>query len=157
MRSKLLKAFIGFMALFIVLAVAETSSAQIYRNHRRGSGVSKQQIKQLLKRIENRSDRFKNALDKSLDRSRLDGTRAEDNINERAKELERATDDLRSKYDRNDTHAENSDGVRRVIAAARVVNRIMLRRNFGSQIESTWVRLRGEINALGRLYRLGAI
>ena len=154
MRNKLLKAFAAFMALFIVLAVAETGSAQVRRYNR---GVSKQQVERLLERIEEQSDKFSNALNKSLDRSRLDGSRSEDNIADRARDLENATDELRREFDHNDTRRENAAEVRKVINSARAVNRIMVRRKFSQRAESTWVTLRGEINALARLYRLGVI
>lgn len=154
MRNIFLKTFAVFMTLFIVLAVAETSSAQVRRYNR---GVSKQQVERLLERIEERSDHFSNALNKSLDRSRLDGSRAEDNIADRAKDLENATDELRREFDHHDSHAENAPEVRKVINSARVVNRIMIRRNFSQRAESSWVTLRSEINALAKLYRIGAI
>lgn len=154
MRNKFLKTFVAFMALFVVLAVAETASAQTRRYN---SGVSKQAVENLLKRIEERSDRFTKALNKSLDRSRLDGTRAEANIAARSRELENATDELRREFDHNDTRRENAAEVQKVINSARVVNRIMIRRNFSPQVESTWVNLRSEINSLAKLYRIGAI
>ncbi len=154
MKNNLLRAFAAFMALFIVLAVAETSSAQTRRYNNR---VSKQQVERLLERIEERSDKFSNALNKSLDRSRIDGTRAEDNITARARDLENATDELRREFDHHDSHAENSAEVRKVINAAKVVNRIMVRRNFSRQTEVSWVNLRNEINTLARLFRMGAI
>ena len=154
MRNIFLKTFAVFMTLFIVLAVAETSSAQVRRYNR---GVSKQQVERLLERIEERSDHFSNALNKSLDRSRLDGSRAEDNITARARDLENATDELRREFDHHDSHAENAPEVRKVINSARAVNRIMIRRNFSQRAESSWVTLRSEINALAKLYRIGAI
>ncbi len=141
------------MALFIVLAFVESASAQ----NRRVRYVSKQQVENLLERIEERSDHFSNQLNKSLDRSRINGSRAEDNITVRARDLENATDELRREYDHRDSHAENSPEVRRVFTTARAVNRIMVRRKFSRQAEQSWVRLRGEINALARLFRAGAI
>ena len=155
MRNKLLKTFAAFAVMFIVLAFAQTSSAQTRRSNR--VRVSKQQVEQLLERIEERSDHFSNSLNKSLDRSRIDGSRAEDNITARARDLENATDELRREFDHHDSHMENAPEVRKVINAARVVNGIMVRRNFSRQTEQSWVRLRGEINTLARLFRIGAI
>ena len=153
MKNNLAKIFAGFMALFIILVFAESGSAQ----NRRGRFVSKQQVENLLERIEERSDRFSNQLNKSLDRSRLDGARAEDNITAQVRNLENATDELRREYDHRDSHAENSPEVQRVLSAARAVNRIMLRRSFSRQAEQSWVALRTEINSLGRLFRQRAI
>ena len=118
---------------------------------------SKQQLEQLLERIEERTDTFSNQLNKSLDRSRLDGSRVEDGIAERYRDLENATDELRREFDHNDTRGETSANVRSVLSAASVVDRLMRARNFGGITESTWVRLRSEINALARIYGLAAV
>lgn len=155
MKNNLLKISVAFVAMFIVLVSAQMGNAQTRRVRVRV--ITKQQVEQLLERIEERTDHFSNALNKSLDRSRLDGSRAEDNITARVKDLENATDELRREYDHHDTHAENSPEVRRVFNAGRTVNRIMLRRRFSRPVEASWVRLRSEINNLGRLFRLGAI
>lgn len=154
MKNKFLKIFAAFMAMFIVLALADTGSAQTRRGVRR---ISKQQVEQLLERIEERSDRFANQVNKSLDRSRLDGGGTEDRITERVSELENASDELRREFDHNDTRAENVAEVRKVINAATLVNRIMVRRNFSRQAETSWVNLRAEINALARIYGTAAV
>jgi hypothetical protein len=154
MKNYLLKTCLVFMALFTVLTFSQTGDAQVRRNRQR---VSKQQVEDLLKRIEERSDKFTNALNKSLDRSRLDGSRSEDNIVVIARRLENATDELRREFDHHDSHAENAAEVRKVINSARAVNRIMTRRSFSRQAENSWVNLRSEINALAALYRIGAI
>jgi tetrahydromethanopterin S-methyltransferase subunit B len=139
--------------MFIVLLVADTANAQT----RRGRAVSKQQMEQLLERIEERTDKFSNQLNKSLDRSRLDGSRTEDNIAERASELENATDELRREFDHNDTRRENRPEARKILRAATLVNRIMNRRNFSRQAENSWITLRAELNALARIYGLPTV
>lgn len=154
MRNYLLKFCAAFVMTVAVLILGDTTNAQTRRYNR---GVSKQQVERLLERIEERSDHFSNQLNKSLDRSRLDGSRSEDNITALVRSLENATDELRREFDHRDSHAENAAEVRKVINSARAVNRIMVRRNFSRQSESSWVRLRNEINTLGRLYRIGAI
>lgn len=153
MKNKLTKIFISFMAMFIVLLAADTGNAQI----RRGRAVSKQQVEQLLERIEERTDHFSNQLNKSLDRSRLDGGKTEDGIADRAKDLENASDELRREFDFNDTRGETKINARKVLNTATAVNRIMSRRNFSRLSENSWVSLRSEINALARIYGLPAV
>ena len=153
MKNNLLKICAVFMAMFIVLLVADTANAQT----RRGRAISKQQMEQLLERIEERTDKFSNQLNKSLDRSRLDGSRTEDNIAERASELENATDELRREFDHNDTRGENRPEARKILRAATLVNRIMNRRNFSRQAENSWITLRAELNALARIYGLPTV
>lgn len=153
MKNKFTKLFLSLAAMLIVLFAADSSNAQM----RRMRGVSKQQIEDSLKRIEEKTDHFSNQLNKSLDRSRLDGGKTEDNIADRAKDLENATDELRREFDFSDTRGETRQNVRKVLSAATAVNRIMTRRNFSRQSENSWVNLRAEINALARFYSLPAI
>ncbi len=154
MRNNVSKLFVGLAAFLMIAALADTSYAQ---RRARGTVYSKQQVEQLLERIEERSDAFSNQLNKSLDRSRLDGSVAEDNITERVSELENATDELRREYDHNDTQRENKPEARNILNTATEVNRIMLRRNFNRQTENSWVRLRAELNALAAIYGLPAV
>lgn len=153
MKNYLLNLCIASMAMFVVLILADTVNAQTRRYNR----VSKQQMEQLLERIEERSDAFSNQLNKSLDRSRIDGGRTEDLIAERAADLENATDELRREFDHRDTRGENLAETRKILNAAVAVNQIMNRRNFSRQAETTWVRLRTELNALAKIYGLRAI
>ncbi len=154
MRNNILKLFAGLAALLMIAALADTNYAQ-----RRGRRVaySQQQVEQLLERIEERSDHFSNQLNKSLDRSRLDGSNTEDAITERVRELENATDELRREYDHNDTRGENRPEARNILNIATEVNRIMLRRNFSRQAENSWITLRNELNTLARIYALPAV
>lgn len=153
MKNKFIKIFAFLMAMFVVLIAADTGNAQV----RRGRAISKQQMEQLLERIEERTDAFSSQLNKSLDRSRLDGGRTEDNIAERASELENATDELRREFDHNDTRAENRAEAQKILRAATLVNRIMNRRNFSRQAENSWVRLRTELNVLAGVYGLSTV
>jgi tetrahydromethanopterin S-methyltransferase subunit B len=154
MRNNISKYFVSLAAFLMIAALSDTSYAQ---RRARGTVYSKQQVEQLLERIEERSDAFSNQLNKSLDRSHLDGTRAEDNITERVSELENATDELRREYDHNDTRRENRPEARNILNTATEINRIMLRRNFNRQTENSWVRLRTELNALATIYNLPAV
>jgi archaellum component FlaC len=154
MRNNISKLFAVLAALFITAALADTNYAQ--RNVRRAV-YSQQQVEQLLERIEERTDAFSNQLNKSLDRSRLDGTRTEDNIAERVSELENATDELRREYDHNDTRGENRPEARKILNTATEVNRIMNLRTFSRQAENSWIRLRTELNTLAGVFGLPAV
>jgi hypothetical protein len=155
MKNNFLKIAAVFMAMFFILTTADTGNAQTRRA--RALGASKQQIENLLERIEERTDHFSNQLNKSLDRSRLDGGKTEDNIADRAKDLENASDELRREFDFGDTRGETRINVRKVLSTATAVNRIMNRRNFSRQAENSWINLRAELNSLARIYGLQAI
>jgi archaellum component FlaC len=154
MKNNLSKIFAVLAAFLVIAALADTNYAQ--RRVQRAV-YSRQQVEQLLERIEERTDAFSNQLNKSLDRSRLDGTRSEDNIAERVSELENATDELRREYDHNDTRGENRPEAQKILNTATEVNRIMNIRNFSNQAENSWVRLRMELNTLARVYGLPSV
>ena len=154
MKNNMSKLFAGLAAFIIIAALADTNYAQ--RKVRRAV-YSQQQVEQLLERIEEQSDAFSNQINKSLDKSRLDGTMSEDNITARVSELESATDELRREYDHNDSRGENRPEARVILNTATEVNRIMNIRNFSRQAENSWVRLRMELNTLARIYGLPAV
>jgi len=155
MNKNFLKLFTGLAALIVVLALADASYAQ--RRRARGNNYTKAQVEQIIGRVEERVDNFVGRLDKSLDNSRLDGTRQEDNINSRAKDLEGATDELRREFDRRDRWVENKDEVRKCLNIATDINRVMNSRKFNKQTEGNWERVRYELNTLAKVYNLPTV
>ncbi len=155
MRKKIYGSLTILSVFLAILMLTDTSFAQ--RRRTRTVSYSKGQIEQILKRIEEKTDRFTKVFDESLDDSRLNGSRAEDNYTDLAKNLENQTDELRREFNRNDSYAENTPNVRSVVNAATDVDRIMKRRNFGRQTENLWLGLRADINSLARIYRVPAI
>lgn len=154
MKKSFLKLFITFSAFMLIFTVADTANAQ---RRARGRNYTKAQVDRIIKNVEERSDRFVSQFDKSLDRSRLDGTKREDNLDERAKDLETATDELRREFDRRDTWIENKDEVRCCLNIAADINVVMQKRKFGSATESNWANLRAELNTLAKVYNLPVI
>lgn len=120
----------------------------------RGRVYTNADVERIIKRVEDRSDSFKNLVDKSLDRSALDGTRREDNINEQVKQLEKALDALRSEYSRHDRWLETRHHVERVMSEAEDVNAIVRRHVLRPVIEREWAFLRADINRLAGVYDL---
>ncbi len=155
MRKKFYGSLTILSVFLAILMLTDTSFAQ--RRRTRTVSYSKGQVEQILKRIEEKADRFTKVFDESLDDSRLDETRIEENYTDRARNLENETDELRREFNRSDSYAENAPNVRSVVNAATDVDRIMRRRNFGRQTENLWLSLRADINSLARIYRVPAI
>ena len=152
MNKNLLKIFTGLAALLIVLGLADASYAQ-----RRGREYTKGQVDRIIKNVETRVDGFVKQFDSSLDRTRLDGTRREDNLNQKAKDLESATDELRRDFDRSDRWIENKDEVQRCLDIAADINVVVQRRRLGRGTENNWANVRRELNALAQVYNLPGI
>lgn len=152
MNGKFLKLFAGLAALIMVLVLADASFAQ---RRARGRSYTKAQVETIIGRVEERVDNFVGRIDNALDNNkRLDGTQREDNINDRAGDLERATDELRREFDRNDAWIENKDEVRQCLNIANDINVVMKRRNFNRETEANWERVRYELNTLAKVYNL---
>ena len=124
------------------------------RREARGRLYTKADVDRIIKRVEDRSDKFKKEFDKALDRSRLNNTRREDQLNDYAQDLEKATDELRHEFDRRDAWAENKAEVRKCLELATKLNVAMRNRRLGPKVESTWSALRYELNTLADVYNL---
>jgi uncharacterized membrane protein YccC len=156
-KMKLVGVTLSLVFSFILLSTdsvqAQWRNRDDRRMERRWGNTNKRAIENLIRRVEERTDRFINQLDRGLDNSRLDGTRREDRLNERARQLEGATDELRREFDRSDSLAENRDEVQRCISAAVEIDRVLRRRSrIGAGAETAWRNLRQELNALARAY-----
>jgi hypothetical protein len=116
---------------------------------RRPYRVTDQQVQQLIQRIETRTDVFRSSLDSSLDRSRIDGTRAEDDINAFIRDFENATDQLRDRFNRRQSVVADVQGV---LDRAAFIDSFMQRNRVGRRAESEWASLRVDLNELARVY-----
>ena len=120
---------------------------------RRATRVSDRQVELILRRVENRSNRFRRSFDRALDRSRLDDTSREDDINNSVKEFEDATDQLRSRF--ND-RAAVADDVENVLSRARLINDFLRRNRLNSVVQRDWSYLRADLTQLARTYNITA-
>lgn len=152
MKNHLSKIFFVFAAAFALVMLADVASAQPRRA--RGKVYTKAEVDAIIKRVETRADNFKKEFDKALDKSRLDGSDREDELNSYAKDLEKQTDELRREFDRRDLWIENKDEVRRCLATATKINVAMRNRKLGRDVETTWAALRYELNTLAKVYNL---
>ena len=105
----------------------------------------------IIKQLETDTDRFKSSLDKALDKSNINGTKAEDEINGYVKHFEEATDRLR---DRAEDRKSAPGAVREVMNRGRAINRFMTSHRLGGDAELDWARVRNDLNRLANAYYL---
>jgi hypothetical protein len=114
--------------------------------------VSDREVERILRRIEQQSDQFRSALDSSLDKSRFDGSRQEDDINRFVKEFYEGTKTLRDHFD---DHKSTSADVQAVLDRAASIDSFMrrnpMRRNDAMR---EWERLRGNLDELAQVYNV---
>jgi len=114
--------------------------------------VTDREVERILRSIEQQSDRFRSALDSSLDKSRINGTREEDDINRFVKEFYESTKTLRHRFD---DHKSTSADVQTVLDRAASIDSFMrrnpMRRNNAAR---EWERLRGNLDELAQVYNV---
>jgi len=138
--------------LFLLLAfsgtvlIGSTGKTAAQRPWYRGN------VREVIRNLETDTDRFKESLDNALDHSKLNGSKAEDEINEYVKRFEEATDRLR---DRAEDRQYAPNLAREVLNRGRNINGFMRNHHLGGRAESDWVQVRNDLNRLANNYYLG--
>jgi hypothetical protein len=137
--------YILMTALVVALAgVSMTAQAQRpYRNDRA--------VRQILTRIDNRTNQFRNSLDAALDRSRIDGTRREDNINQFVQDFDNAVESLRDRFN---SRTETTADVQNVLNVAIRIDNFMRRNRLATNAQNDWMALRSDVNQLATAYNI---
>jgi ERCC4-type nuclease len=115
--------------------------------------VNDKQVEELIHRIEEQSDVFRKSLDSALDKSRLDGTRREDDINSFVRDFYKETKQL---HDHFDSHKSTASDVEAVLNRAGQIDQFMRRNRLKSDRDAQreWLSLRVNLDALARLYNV---
>ena len=154
MRNKLSKLAVTLaVASFVVLSLATGAQAQ-RRFSPRERGYTKAEVDAIIHRVEDRSADFIHPFDKALDRSRLNGSRREDELNAQAKRLKSSLEDLRREFDRHENYRDTRPEVDRTLDIAADINKTMRRRRLDGDTERQWAMLRDELNTLADVYGL---
>lgn len=141
--NKLAGAILG-LCLLIGISIVGGVTGQAQQPYR----VSDRQISDILRRLEQNSGRFRNSLDASLDRSRRDGTRAEDNINTFVSAFDNSVEQLRQRF--NDRRSVAAD-VETVLQKAAVIDNFM-GRPAAARSENDWSAVKTDLNSLASAY-----
>lgn len=139
-------------SVLVVLAIPVETNAQW--NERYWRRYNKRQIEDMMKRLEESSDKFRDSFDRWLDNSKMDGSEREDRYNARVKKLENALDELRDDFDRKDNWWETREKVKEALDASRPVAQLMRNRHTKRGLESQWNAMRRDLNRLAATYQL---
>lgn len=132
--------------------------AQIYNitprwNNSGTVGQSNGNVRQLINRIETRTNSYRESLADSLDRSRIDGTRREDNITQIVADFEAATDRLRDRYTNGRTSDSTADAQEVLQRAARI-DSFMTRFSVSGRAANEWYTLRQDLDQLALAFNI---
>jgi hypothetical protein len=118
------------------------SAARPYR-------MTDQQLEGLLESIEKKSDNFRAALKSSLEQTRFDDTKLQDEINQYVRDFERATDRLEERYD---DDFMTTGAATEVLRRAVVIDRFLQRNKLTPSAQNAWPPLRSELDDLAKAY-----
>jgi len=104
-------------------------------------------------RLDRLAKNFESDMDRALDRSRVDGTRREDEINDRVHDFRRAVGDLKSRVGNGRDLNRSVNQAQRVLALADQLDRVGTRR-LDSRTASEWSQIQSELRNISDIYGL---
>jgi len=141
----------GLIVLVFVitcLGLAIRAQAQVVGQPYR---LSDKEVERILHRIENQANQFRHSLDSALDRSRLNGTNREDDINAFIKNFDEQTKRL---HDRFDDHKSVAADVEAVLNSAASIDQFMRRQRLSERAQNDWSTLRASLDNLAEAYNV---
>lgn len=138
-----------YLTAAVALAISGTLTPPAHATTQEPSRLSDDQVERLLERIETAADKFRGSLDDALDKSRVDDSRLENDLNRYVRAFENATDRLEKRFDDDKSSAED---VREVMTRAASINGMMGRFALTDRAQSDWRLLRNDLNELARAY-----
>ena len=138
------------VSVFCVCAalLVSTANAQVVGQPYR---LNDKELEKIIKRIEQQSDKFKSSLDSALDKSRLNGTNREDDINASIKDYYEQTKRLRDHFDKH--HSASAD-VEAVLDRAARIDNFMSRNRLSSKAQNDWSTLKNNLDELASAYNV---
>jgi hypothetical protein len=113
--------------------------------------ISDKEVKKIMQQLKKDTGKFRKSLDSSLDKSRLNGTNREDDINAFLKNYEDATERLYSRF--KDNKSVGAD-VEAVLDGAAEIDRFMTRRLAREKAERDWQAVRQDLRRLAEAYNV---
>ena len=118
----------------------------------RNSDHDRRVLRDVARRIENRSHDFQRHLDAALDRSRYDDTRREDNINQMAREFRNAADRFEDRAGDSYDLSRSSSEARQLLSIGARIDRQVSRVRLDSRTASDWAQIRHDLRTVADIY-----
>jgi len=136
-----------FQVLILLVGVSVVVVAQEGGPYR----LNDKQVKKVMQQLKKDTGKFRKSFDSSLDKSRLNGTHREDDINKFLKNYEDATERLYSRF--KDNKSVGAD-VEAVLDGAAEIDRFMTRRLASERAERDWAAVRQDLRQLAEAYNV---
>jgi len=137
------------------LCIAVTATTLVSRTSAQVAGqpyrVSDREVARLLDRIKSETDAFRKSLKDTLNKSRFDRTRREDDINTFVKDFEEETKRLDDNFDH---HKSTTSDVDTVLDRAARIDGFMNRYPLNARAQGDWSALRADLEQLAAAYNV---
>ena len=154
MTNRRTLSFSIFAAALLALCLPVVATAQWDRypdNQRNRNGrYDGRYVRDSVHRLDRLAKDFEREVDRSLDRSRRDGTRSEDRINGQVRQFRNAVSDLKSRVGNGRDLNRSRNEAQRVLQEARQLDRIGNRSDY--RLSSLWSQIRQELNVIAQAY-----
>lgn len=126
-----------------------------YGRNGRMSDYERRQLRDLARRIDDRSRDLQRDIDRLLDNSRINGTNREDRINDEARDFRNAAGRFRGVAGDNNELYRSRDEASRLLQQASQLSRALGRRTrLDSRTANDWNQLRGDLRTVADIYNL---
>lgn len=146
---------LGLMTLVIGI-ISSFTATDVSGQGRYVGQYSRANVDDIIRRMEDSGDEFRDDFRNELDRSNLSNSQ-KNTYRRQVDSFEQATDRLRSNFDRDDNWWTSRNQVQTVVANARPLNQTMNSISFRRNIERQWNQLRNNVNTLADTYDLPGI
>lgn len=134
-----------FTFVFLTITLSAAYTAQAQRPYR----ANDRQVQVLINRIETGTDTFRRQVDRSLDRSAMDGTRTEDTLTSFVTDFENATDSLRRRFD---SRTSTTADVQEVLNRASMIENYVRDNRLSNAAQRQWNLVRTDLDTLATYY-----
>jgi predicted glycoside hydrolase/deacetylase ChbG (UPF0249 family) len=140
--------FLSVAILLVLAALAANAAGQVVGQPYR---ISDREVMRLLDRIKNKTGGFRQSLKDALNKSRLDRTRREEDINAFVKAFEEDTKRLDDHFDHHKSTVADVDSV---LQRAARIDTLMTVRPLDARTETAWATLRSDLELLASAYNI---
>lgn len=115
-------------------------------------GYNNRALQSTIRSLKNDSRQFARELDNQLDRSRINGSNREDQLNQLAKDFAKATDRLDDRFDNGRDLNRSQNEARRVLELGSQVERALSRARLNNNLDGYWNRINQELRSVANAY-----
>lgn len=143
---------VAILALGLPAVAAAQWGRDRDRDNRGYGRYDERGLRDSVHRLDRLAKDFERDTDRALDRSRVNGTRREDQINEQVHRFRQAAGRLKSRVGNGRDLNRSADEARRVLEQAQQVERITRPRWFDGRLVSQWSQIQQELRYISNVY-----